>query len=488
MHVVLWDTRKCNVSKDFAGGFGVGQYSGRGGLRSWIIRRFITRDRRPVSLLFAHLAAIFRRLGHAVEYAEDRIPAWADLIVFCPSLITLSLERKAIIEARLKYPKARIFVVGLTATIMPEAFSDLDVTIIRGEAEQLYWKLDEVLQRPAAPVNLGIIDDLDRLPLPDWSPFNPQTFSIGYDFWLFPTAFIQASRGCALKCGYCPYILLDNSVRFRDPEAVVDEMRYGIRRWSFRSFKFRDPLFGLSRPRVYKLVELIGRLPRKVQFSIETRIELMPAEVLRVLKRVGLTSITVGIETHDENRLQHYRRSVMSEDRQLEFINFCRDLGIRTVAGFIIGFPDDTDGSINRVELYAKRLNPTFANFNVVTPYPGTEFFRENRDRITHADYNRYTSYDPVLKYNNLTAEELSRFHVRCFNRFYFRLEYLRKNAHLLWPALQRFGWGRTSLSVDGRHSAHSSVPGPLSGLEILKRKGLRKDTPHPHMTSKLVK
>jgi len=479
MHVVLWDTRKCDVSKDFAGGFGVGQHPGHGGWRGWIIRHYFTRDRRPVSLLFAHLAAIFRRLGHTVEYAEDRIPEGADLIVFCPSLITLSLERQAIALARLRNPKARIFVAGLPASIMPEAFSDLDVTVVRGEAEQLYWKLDEVLNRPAATVNLGIIDDLDRLPLPDWSPFNPQTFCIGYDFWLFPTALIQASRGCTLKCGYCPYILLDNSVRFRDPEAVVDEMRYGMRRWSFRSFKFRDPLFGLSRPHVYKLAELIGRLPRKVQLSIETRIELMPPEMLRVLKNAGLTSITVGIETPDENRLRHYHRSAVSEDRQREFIDLCRKLGLRTVVGFMIGFPDDTQQSIRRVARYARRLNPTFANFNVLTPYPGTEFFAENCNCIADADYSRYSSYSPVLNYENLTRHELTSLHGRCFNRFYFRWEYLRDNAHLLWPALQRFGWGKSSPAVLSSDSAHSAVPRPLSGLEMLNRRGFRPDTPH---------
>ena len=57
---------------------------------------------------------------------------------------------KAISEARSRNPNARVFVVGLLASVMPEAFSDLDVTIVRGEAEQLYWKLDEVLERPAA--------------------------------------------------------------------------------------------------------------------------------------------------------------------------------------------------------------------------------------------------------------------------------------------------------------------------------------------------
>lgn len=478
MHVVLWDTRKCDVSKDFAGGFGVGQYSGHDGWRGWVIRRFFNRDRRPVALLFAHLAAIFRRLGHTVEYAEDRMPEGADLYVFCPSLLTLALERKVIAEVRSRNPGARVFVVGLTASVIPESFSDLDVTIVRGEAEQLYWKLDEVFERPAATVNLGIIDDLDRLPLPDWSPFNPQAFSIGYDFWLFPTALIQASRGCTFKCCYCPYILLDKSTRFRDPEAVVDEISYGIRRWKFRSFKFRDPLFGLSRPRVYRLAELIGRLPRKIQFSVETRTELMPLEILRVLKDAGLTSITIGIESPDENRLQQYRRLSLSEDRQREFIDVCRKMGIRTVAGFMIGFPDDTVQSIPRVAQYARMLNPTFANFNVVTPYPGTEFFAENRDRIAEKDFSRYTSYAPVLNYENLTPGELARLHRQCFNHFYFRWGYLRDNAHLLWPGLQRLGLGgKCGVDTVGDNS-NQVISAPLSGMDVLNCKDFRQVSP----------
>jgi anaerobic magnesium-protoporphyrin IX monomethyl ester cyclase len=483
MHVVLWNTNKCDVSKDFAGGFGVGNYPGHGGWRGWVIRRFFTRDHRPVSLLLAHLTAIFHRLGHTVEYAVDRMPDAADLIVFCPSLITLRLEHEVIARTRAKYPNTRIFVVGLTATVMPEAFGDLDVTVIRGEAEQLYWKLDELIERPTAAVNLGILDDLDRLPMPDWSPFNPEKFYIGYDFWLFPTALIQASRGCSYKCEYCPYTLLDNSVRFRDPEAVVEEMRYGIRRWGFRSFKFRDPLFGQSRTRLYKLAELIGQLPRKVQFSIETRIELIPPEVLRALKRVGLTSITIGIESPDDSRLNQYRRASVSEDRQKEFIELCRKSGIRTVAGFMIGFLDDTPASISRVEMYARHLNPTFANFNVVTPYPGTKFFNQIRDRIADEDYSRYSSYLPVLKYDSLTNGELTKWHAQCFNHFYFRWEYLRDNALLLWPALQRFSKGGKSMKQDGGVLSHPSIPRPLSGVEILKSKGFRQDTPHSART-----
>ena len=115
MRVVLWDTRKLDVAKDFAGGFGVGQYSGRGGIGGLIIRRFYKRDYRPVSLVFAYLAAIFRDLGHTVEYALERVPADADLYVFNPSLITLPLERQAIKQALESTPSCRVFVIGAVA-------------------------------------------------------------------------------------------------------------------------------------------------------------------------------------------------------------------------------------------------------------------------------------------------------------------------------------------------------------------------------------
>lgn len=486
MHITLCDTRRLDASKDFAGGFGVGQHPGTGGVRGWIIRRFFTRDRRPTALIFAYLAAIFQKLGHTVEYSEDRLPDRSDLYVFCPSLITLAIERQMILDLLQKNPSARVFVVGILATAMPEAFADLAVTVIKGEAEQLLWKLDEVLARPQATVQLGVIDELDLLPPPDWSPFGPGKFRIGYDFWRFPTAYIQASRGCTFKCNYCPYTLQDNSTRFRSPESVADEIARGMRLWGFRSFKFRDPLFGLDRSRVHSLIDLIGRLPAKLQFSIETRIELMPPELLRHLQRVGLTSITVGIETPDEGKLNNYHRSSVDGDRQRAFIEHCRRLGIRTVAGFLVGFPEDTEASIRAVARYARSLNPTYANFNVVTPYPGTAFYETEKaaGRIADFDFTRYTSYAPVMRYEYLTPAEIERLHARAFNHFFFRWDYFRQNATLLLPILRSFGLGgkkeKTRAAPSSTpDSTHPNVPQPKGGLELLKRKGLRADSPH---------
>lgn len=468
MHVCLWDTRKRFVSKDFAGGFGVGMFPGGRNLRQRLVRWGYRRDYRPVALNFAYLAAILRRLGHSVEYCVDRLPTGADLYVFNPALQTIDLEQAAIRQALRQTPRPRVMVVGSVAHALPESFLSEGVTVLRGEPEQLLWKLQEVLDATDSVVDLGSVRDLDSLPWPDWSTFPHRRFAIRYDFTRFPTGLIQQSRGCTFTCNYCPYIMVENKTRFRDPEQIVAEIRHGMRHYGFRSFKFRDPLFGLDRKRALRLAELIGKLPQKIQFSIESRIDLLRPETLRALKEVGLSAVTVGIETPHEDTLRQYKRIPIEDDKQRKFVDHCRRLGIRTVAGFMVGFPDDTEQTIKNVLAYARQVNPTYANFNIVTPYPGTEFFAQIKDQIADFNFGKYDVYQAVLKYQHLTPERVMELHGWCFERFYFRMRYLRANAHLLWPWLRRFGIGPAP-AADQMGETRSTPATKISALPVLQ-------------------
>lgn len=463
MNVVLWDTRRNNAQKDFAGGMGVGMHPGTGGIRGKIVRQMYLRDYRPTPLNFAYLVAILKKLGHTPIYALDQSnPPTADVYVFNPALVTLQHEIETIKRVRKSNPTSRILVVGQVAFALAESISDSlreqCVTIVKGEPEQLLTHWDDVINTQDEVVDIGTVADLNSLPIPDWSEFKYAKFRINYDFWRFPTAYIQQSRGCTFKCNYCPYIMIESKTRFRDPDAVVDEMRFGIERYGFESFKFRDPLFGLNRKKALAVAEGICKLPKKIQFSIETRVDLMREETLRALKDAGLTSITIGIETPDEKTLQRYSRVAINDDRQRDFVALCRQLGIRTVAGFMIGFPGDTKESIYQVLNYARAVNPTYANFNIVTPYPGTGFYNEVKNEIADHDYSKYSVYQPVMKYQNLTAAEVAELHGRCFEKYYFRARYVKENGLLLWPQLRRFvGKRQKKDAQDPLHAADSN-------------------------------
>jgi len=165
----------------------------------------------------------------------------------------------------------------------------------------------------------------------------------------------------------------------------------------------------------------------------------MREETLVELRDAGLTAITIGIETPDEATLKRYSRVAINDDRQRDFVAMCRRLGIRSVAGFMIGFPGDTQQSIWDVLNYARVVNPTYANFNIVTPYPGTPFYDEVKDQIADHDFSKYSVYQPVMKYENLTADQVAEMHGKCFEKFYFRARYVKENGLLLWPQLRRF-------------------------------------------------
>jgi radical SAM superfamily enzyme YgiQ (UPF0313 family) len=382
-----------------------------------------------------YLAAQLRRLGHTVEYCLDRLVP-ADVHVFLPALMTVPRERSLIRHINSKWPASRVLVLGQVASTMPDAFADLDCQVLRGEPEQLASKWDDVLSSREQVDDLGTVADLDDLPFPDWSPFPYRRFRVGYDFWRFPTAYVQSSRGCTLSCSYCPYIILENKVRTRSPESVVDEIRHNGETYGFRSFKFRDPLFGAKKKHLVEIAERIGRLPKKIQFSVESRIELLPQETLQMLRDVGLTSVTVGIETPDRDTLLKYKRAPIRDDKQGHFVDMCRRMGIRVVAGFMIGFPDDTRQSIRSVFRYAKQVNPFVANFNICTPYPGTGFISDIRDQIDSLDWSRYDVYTPNLKYDHFTTDQMADIHQECFRHYYWRFSWLFANWQFLTPRL----------------------------------------------------
>src|SRR5205823_15099617 len=84
LRIVLWDTRHGGAFKDFAGGFGVGQFKGKG-LRAKIIEHFYRRDFRAPPLAYGYLAAGLAKLGHSVEYCLEDTPP-AGLYIFNPAL------------------------------------------------------------------------------------------------------------------------------------------------------------------------------------------------------------------------------------------------------------------------------------------------------------------------------------------------------------------------------------------------------------------
>ena len=158
----------------------------------------------------------------------------------------------------------------------------------------------------------------------------------------------------------------------------------------------------------------------KTQFACETRLDHLDFELVDALSEAGCVSINVGIESFDDEILKQNARKPIEKKHQEEMIAYCRKKGISISAFYILGFPGDTEKNILNTVNYAKGLNTLNASFNVLTPYPGTEAYGKNEHLILERDFDKYSFYHPIIRYDHLTSEQILKLKERAFVSYYF--------------------------------------------------------------------
>ena len=120
-------------------------------------------------------------------------------------------------------------------------------------------------------------------------------------------------------------------------------------------------------------------------------------------------------------------RAPIKKDAQLSKIRELERNNILISAMFIIGFPTDDENSIMKTVNYAKKLNTTFSQFSVWTPYPGTPVFKEHENEIIAKKFEEFDQYNLVFKHKNLSPKEIRILLGRTYTLYYGRISWLFK-------------------------------------------------------------
>jgi radical SAM superfamily enzyme YgiQ (UPF0313 family) len=148
------------------------------------------------------------------------------------------------------------------------------------------------------------------------------------------------------------------------------------------------------------------------------------------MRKAGLSSINVGVESASDDLLTKATRKTIERSHQDEIIRYCEDSGVKVAAFYILGLLGETRQSALNTINYAKRLNTTVAQFTVMTPFPGSDFYKqmeaEGRIDPTVPLYD-YDSYTPVVKHPTLARAELNALKEKAFTDYYFRPAYAAK-------------------------------------------------------------
>jgi len=427
------------ANKDQMGGYGIGaQYGDSVGTR--ILSRYKRAGRRVPLLTLGYLSAVLRQQGHRVAVYNDgdgSMPA-ADMVVIASSIVESAAE-VAFAERARRETGARVGMVGPFASVVPEHYLGHVDFVVRGEPERWAAQLRDE-DCPTGIVDSPMVDDLDSLPFPDWSPFDLRR----YGYWPVlrdgPFAPILSSRGCSFRCNYCPYIVQYPEWRTRSPENVVQEVEYLTKRFGVRSMLFRDPLFTQGKHRAEQIAErLLQRgLHHGVTWACETRTDLLNEALLTLLVRAGLRGLNVGVESADLDVLKSANRR-QSQPHSERMIRYAESLGVKVATFYVLGLPSDTEATIGDTIAYSRHLNTFAAQFHINTPFPGTPIYDTYRAEIFARQWSEFTSFAPVFHHPHLAPEALERLKHRAYDGYYFRLGYVGKHWRHLVPAL--LGW-----------------------------------------------
>jgi radical SAM superfamily enzyme YgiQ (UPF0313 family) len=109
-------------------------------------------------------------------------------------------------------------------------------------------------------------------------------------------AVLITSRGCPHRCLFCTTPAACGPIRCHTVERVLDEVELVARRGSGRLW-FADPNFSFSRTRTEALLEGILRRGLEVSMWVETRADLVDEELLSLMRRAGVHTVAMGLES-----------------------------------------------------------------------------------------------------------------------------------------------------------------------------------------------
>ncbi len=436
--VVLSGSRQKNCTlKDVAGGFGTVFTVGR----SPFARLLELAKRRVASIpniTLAYLHAILEAHGAEVRVLEvrrlDQLEP-ADLYLIASSIVDCTFEREIGREARRRFG-CKVGYFGAFAANVPEFFADSADFIVKEEVENIAPALARG-EIPSGEVAAGYVEDLNSLPQPKWDQFEIERFRYQIITSRGITLPMLGSRGCPYTCNYCPY-LVNSKYRVRTAENIVNEIEALVGRYGIRGISFRDPNLTYGKERARELADLILSRNLNVRWGMEARTDRLDPDLITLLHRAGLRSVEVGVESASEKTLQFNQRKATSKSHQERVIDHCHKLGIRVIANYTLGLPNDTVSGVLETIRYAKRLNTFAIQFTVTTPYPGTQFFRNIRDRIFDSNWEHFNGWTSVFRHQQIPSEELHRLREFAYVSYHLRPRYVWRfmQSTLLHPLL----------------------------------------------------
>ena len=193
-----------------------------------------------------------------------------------------------------------------------------------------------------------------------------------------------SSQGCNFRCAFCsdPFVYGRKWVGL-EPTRMALRLKELWDRYRFDDVNFQDETFFTRARRVQALADRIVESGMKITWAATMRADQgvrLPDEVWARCKQSGLRRLLVGVESGSNEMLKRIRKDIKIEQvfhTAAQMLKY----GIAGHFPFIVGFPEESDASIQATRDCAKRLRSLSPDFLTpiyyFKPYPGSELVIE---------------------------------------------------------------------------------------------------------------
>lgn len=407
----------------------------------------------PLGILY--IAAVLKADGHEVIVSDidnnnrngevNRIKGFDPLLIGVSIINTTQINFAGEIIRELKsiLPWAHVSCGGTYSTVFPRHLLEkLNVdSVVLGEGELTVKELAGSLAGgiDLARVN-GIlfkrgneiienghrefVGDLDEIPLPGRELVDFQRYlkppGVLRGLWRKRSTTIITGRGCPSRCIYCgSNLIFGRTLRRRSVDNVILEIRHLVDNYQIDGIWFADDTFTLQKGWVFEFTDKLKKEHFGIKWGAQARVNAVDLELLKAMKSAGCAQLDFGVESGSPRVLKALRKGINSEAVVRAF-DLTKKVGMRSLATFMVGNPDETEEDIKKTQALSKRIRADFTIFFFTTAYPGTELFdmAVKNDWLRNRDYSQWFVREPSALEINFSRQELIKIRSRLQNAF----------------------------------------------------------------------